>query len=485
MSVELRLDRIQALSLHFPPYTRPTCHIAGTNGKGSVSALLSSIFSASSLKVGRFNSPHLITVRDCIVIGGKPVDAEVYASARVAVELFNERKAIGASLFEILTLTALVIFEAAQVDVAVIEVGMGGRLDATNVIDDKAILVSALTSVDLDHTAFLGPTVKDIAKEKAGIARAGKVFLIGEQKWDEVTVTAKTVAESLGAEVLEVEGKVHKTQCESDQSGSTMRRPPQPVRLSIRCFPNPVDVLLPLRGEHQISNLAVAVSIVDVLLSHPSCSHFALRDKITPQSVAQGIGSASWPGRLSWHTFSLLPHSGSVKLDVLVDGAHNAAAAESLSAYVSQLTRRDHNSPVKVVYILALSDSPKKSASDVIAPLITPHFRDVALVEFGDVEGMPWVKSVEVLKLRDVVRHIAPDAEIWCPTDGVEERGGEEKREPLLRALEWASTRKKHGEQPLVVIAGSLYLVADFYRLLARVEGSRSCGLSGVLYANS
>jgi dihydrofolate synthase len=468
MSVQLRLDRIQALSLHFPPYTRPTCHIAGTNGKGSVSALLSSIFTASSLKVGTFNSPHLITVRDCILVGGKSVDAEVYASARLMVELVNEEKAIGASTFEVLTLTALVIFEAAQVDVAVIEVGMGGRLDATNVIEDTAILISALTSVDLDHTAFLGPTLKDIAKEKAGIARAGKVFLIGKQKWDEVAVVAKTVAEGLGAEVLEAGGKVHKTQSKSVLSGSTT---PQPVRISIGCFPNPVTALLPLQGEHQLSNLAVAVSIVDVLLSHPSCSHLALRDKITAHSVAQGIGSASWLGRLSWHIFPLLPHSESMKLDVLVDGAHNAAAAESLSAYVSQLTRRDHNSPVKIVYILAISDSPQKLASDVIAPLVTPDFRDVALVEFGNVEGMPWVKSVEVPKLWDVVRNIAPEAEIWCPTDGVEER--KERREPLFRALEWASTRRKPGEQLLVVVAGSLYLVADFYRLLAKLEGSQ------------
>lgn len=169
MSIDLSLDRIRALSALLPAYTRPTVHIAGTNGKGSVSALLSSILHATepNLDIGRFNSPHLISIRDCIVINGQPVDEATYASARNEVETVDRTHAIGASSFELLTATALLIFENAALDIVILEAGMGGRLDATNVIPTECVMVSALTAVDLDHQAFLGDTLSAIAREKA------------------------------------------------------------------------------------------------------------------------------------------------------------------------------------------------------------------------------------------------------------------------------------------------------------------------------
>src|SRR5882762_9813819 len=185
MSIDLTLDRIRTLASHMKtPYTRPTCHIAGTNGKGSVTAILSSILFSSlpPLSVGRFNSPHLVSIYDSITINNKPVASSVYANARGAIESVDRVNSVGASSFELLTLTALLVFEEAGVDIVVIEVGMGGRLDATNIILDECILVSALTAVDLDHQAFLGNTVEDIATEKAAIARSGKPFIIGKQK---------------------------------------------------------------------------------------------------------------------------------------------------------------------------------------------------------------------------------------------------------------------------------------------------------------
>jgi dihydrofolate synthase len=170
MSIDLSLDRLRILVNHLPPYTRPTCHIAGTNGKGSVSALVSSILQ-SSLNVGRYNSPHLVSIYDCITINNIPVSSALYNAARAEVTEKDFEKGTKLSSFEILTLTALRVFEREQVDVAVVEVGMGGRLDATNIIPDDTILVSALTAVDVDHQFYLGDTVGKIALEKAGIAR--------------------------------------------------------------------------------------------------------------------------------------------------------------------------------------------------------------------------------------------------------------------------------------------------------------------------
>ena len=181
MSIDLSLDRLRILISHMPPYTRPTCHIAGTNGKGSVSALVSSILQSSTppLKVGRYNSPHLASIYDCITIDNIPISLALYNAAHAEVTEKDLENGTRLSSFEILTLSALMVFEREKVDVAVVEVGMGGRLDATNIIPDRFILVSALTAVDLDHQFFLGDTVAKIAFEKAGIARKKRPFVLG------------------------------------------------------------------------------------------------------------------------------------------------------------------------------------------------------------------------------------------------------------------------------------------------------------------
>ena len=136
MSINLSLVRISQLLVHVRPYTRPTCHIAGTNGKGSVSALLSQILVASSYRVGRFNSPHLVSIYDCITIDGEPVSSVVYDDVMHRVVAADTELGLKSTNFELLACTALVVFEEAEVDIAVVEVGMGGRLDATNVIPD-------------------------------------------------------------------------------------------------------------------------------------------------------------------------------------------------------------------------------------------------------------------------------------------------------------------------------------------------------------
>ncbi|KAJ8462482.1 hypothetical protein ONZ45_g17915 [Pleurotus djamor] len=301
MSIDLSLDRLSRLLQHIQPYTRPTIHVAGTNGKGSVTAMLSSILRSSQppLSVGRFNSPHLVTVRDCIVINDEMVSDKRYSEARQLVEEADLEHGTKLTHFEILTATALLVFELEKVDIVIAEVGLGGRLDATNTIPDEAICVSALTSVGLDHQKFLGDTPAAIAREKAGIARRGKPFVLGKQEYAEVKDVTKEVVRNVGGNLVEAV-QVLERDWDLDFDGERPRYihlssddfvqpPPQPVSLPMPCFSKPLRTLLPLYGHHQLDNLAIASTIVSTLLTHPSCRHLNLKDSITETSVDRGI----------------------------------------------------------------------------------------------------------------------------------------------------------------------------------------------------
>ena len=455
MSIDLSLNRIRLLLSHLPTYRRPTCHIAGTNGKGSVSALLSSVLRASSppLSVGRFNSPHLLSIRDSIYINSKPVAADVYDQVRGEIERLNQELGAQATKFEVLASTAMVIFERLKLDIVVMEVGMGGRLDATNAIPDEAVVVSALTSVDLDHQGFLGNTVAEIAREKVGIARRGKPFVLGRQKFPEVEGVVRNVV--LGDNI-----RGHLVQAvEPIELPSGDLRGPTPVLLSLPCFPEPLRGKLPLLGSHQLSNLGVASSIVSELLTHPSCSHLELSGRITPKTFSDGLAKTSWPGRLSFHT---LPNGKSI----LVDGAHNRGSAQMLADFIAtflpNLPATDNS--FNLTYILGLSHSPPKQPLDTLAPLFSPSLLswicpnvrvNVAALEFSSPDDMPWVKAEPPLMICDAVKTHCPHARMWSPVEG---------RTGLSDAVNWATNLS--GGDGLVVLAGSLYLVADFYRYI-------------------
>lgn len=483
--MDLSLKRIKVLLSHLQ-YTLPTIHITGTNGKGSVSSLVASILQASGFTVGRFNSPHLISVLDSVMINDKPVVLDLYNDARRIVEDLNSELSIGATSFELLTATALMLFESAKLDIVVLEVGMGGLTDATNAVSDDCILVSALTAVDLDHQKFLGDTVDTIATQKAGIARNGRPFIIGPQKYPDVMVSVRAVVEEVGADLVCAHPAVTRMWDEAvdgpepDATSPSPFRPTavRPVSLSLPCFPDHILTQLPLHGDHQLDNLGVASSIISSLLTHPSSTHthrLPFRSKITPSSIAAGVRSTTWAGRLSFHNVPLsklcLPGSGTKDHDeslvVLVDGAHNPASASVLASYLSDLfksTPVGGSEEVNLTFLLALSHSPPKTPLQTLSPLLSfkrptnvkINVRAAAL-EFTPVEGMSWVVPVPSSEVRDVIRVINDDISLWTPRDG--------ERESVTNALLWAhKEQQKHGERGIVCIAGSLYLVADFYR---------------------
>ncbi|KAF8626704.1 hypothetical protein AX15_004717 [Amanita polypyramis BW_CC] len=498
MSVDLTLDRVQRLVPHLATYTRPTIHVAGTNGKGSVSAYLSYILASSQppLKVGRYNSPHLLVPRDCITIDNVVVSEDVYATVRSVIDEADGKHGTGLSSFELLTLTAFLIFEEAKVDIAVVEVGMGGRLDATNILPTSVILSSALTSVGLDHQAFLGPTVAHIANEKASIARPGRPFIVGKQRYEEVHRTVEDIVARVGAISLPAIVVSHRDWCTrldgqyypfSLNPEGLAKMPPQPISCQLPCFNETLNALLPLFGDHQLDNLGIALGVISSLFTHAPeelVSQLNLRPRLTLQTISEGIQGTLWPGRLSFHTISIPPLYASLesqKSVILVDGAHNLASTQALSDYLTHLVSILSPTPkcLRITYILALSHSPPKTPMQTLSPLFpfAPSVSSTgdqanvtmraALVRFTPPEGMPWVNSIAPSELREVVSTLAPGIEVWLASDSAKASSGEPRNEDLVEALKWAVSNAPDGKGNsgnLVVVAGSLYLVADFYR---------------------
>ncbi|KAF9221582.1 FolC bifunctional protein [Gyrodon lividus] len=487
MSIHLTLDRIQRLAARLDRFTRPTIHVAGTNGKGSVTCIIASILRASGLSVGRFNSPHLVSIYDSILINDRPVSPSTYNDARTLVLNADHQLKTEASSFELLTLTALQLFEVANLDIVVIEVGMGGRHDATNIIPDNCILVSALTAVDLDHQKFLGDTVELIAEHKAGIARPGKPFVLGPQKHPSVEAVARRVVKSpeiCGYFILSTPVQSRPLSVESCFSPSS--RPfvfpsGQPIQFHSAAFTSPIHANFPLHGAHQLDNLALSLSVISALLTYTT--HQTLSHRITSETVRAGIEMASWPGRLSFHRLSRSITRGLRydPLTVLVDGAHNPASAETLASYISGLIASPKPRPkLHITYILGLSHSPPKTPFETLSPVLSRHSPEdplvkvrVATLRFTPPEGMPWVTPVAPSAIRDTVLQLITlrGEDVWSASDN---GPIDDQLQSALKWTEAGQVESGEGEEKLVVLAGSLYLVADFYRFLKQLEGSIS-----------
>jgi folylpolyglutamate synthase len=408
-----------------------------------VTAFISHILEASSCKVGRFNSPHLIDVWDCITINNKPVEKHLYDRTSTMVSRQDGQRQIGCSSFELLTATALQIFEELQVGVAVVEVGMGGRLDATNAIPDECIVASAITSVDLDHQKFLGDTVDLIAREKAGICRSGKPLVLGLQHCPGVSEAVEEVAAYRGSPLVQA------LKLEMEDRNETSST--QDIWSAYLPFINQrISSTLQLKGSFQFDNLCVALSLVDIIASRSNLTNAdstnSKQTAITADSICHGIEKCQWQGRLQMLEMTLPPstehQSCNRVLRLLLDGAHNSSAAKRLCEYLQTLPQR----PTR--YVIGLSHSPPKTPSSVLQPLLQNGDR-VYVTGFSPVEGMPWVKP-------------APMEDLIAASGALVGRENVTMHENVAEALELASRQASSDE--LIVVAGSLYLIADALR---------------------
>ena len=286
-------------------------HVAGTKGKGSTAAMIASALGTAGYRTGLYTSPHLHTFRERINIAGKDIaEREFYTLVerlKPEVEAVNFGNAYGQlTTFEILTAMAFTYFGEAKVDFQVLETGLGGRLDATNVVPAE---VAVITSISLDHAEVLGDSLDKIAGEKAGIIKPGSVVVISPQQEEAEMMIAEVCGEKR-ARLVAVGRDVTWQKIAADISGQSLR---------VRGLLDSYDLAIPLLGEHQLENAATAVAALEALAS---CGV-----TIPAESIVGGLAEVRWPGRLE-----ILSHEPLF----LVDGAHNADSARRLKEAIKQ-----------------------------------------------------------------------------------------------------------------------------------------------------
>lgn len=401
--IDLGLARIGRLLRH-TPQTWKAIHVAGTNGKGSVCAYLSAMLKASGVRCGRFTSPHLIDRWDCITINDKIISKSLFREAEEMVHKRNDHDNVGASEFELLTATAFEVFAHEKIEMGVIEVGLGGRLDATNVMENKAVTV--ITKIGLDHQSFLGSTIEDITRQKAGIMRPGVPCVLDRTNPIEVRRVVEKQAEKLNTQLV----------LSSEESSFF-------DELSKDDF-----------APHQWDNLIVAYTAFNLAYT---------RTESPLHRLGPAIQQIEWPGRLQSLDIRRLTGRPEV---ILLDGAHNVQSAQALGLYVNTKLRKGAS---RVTWVLAASQG--KELEGILSPLLEPGDL-VTSVEFGDVDGMPWVAPMSSGGILDAATQA-----------GISLSHQFDSGRDLAGALRWATTVANGGP---IVVAGSLYLVSDLMRLL-------------------
>jgi len=334
--VKWDLARMRTLlaELGDPHRARRFIHVAGTNGKGSTCAMLESALRASGLRTGLYTSPHLNSPRERIVIGGEPISEAEWVAAFTNVHNAAERMLAAdridahPSFFETVTAMAFVAFARADLDMVVLETGLGGRLDATNVVDPE---VAVITPIDFDHEAFLGSSIESIAAEKAGILKAGRPAVFAAQRPEALRV--------LGSRALELDIEVRHSSAWRVENAEYGRYGSSFTLVADEEIP--IDC--PLAGLHQVENARTAVTAL-MLLGIPA------------GAIRTGIASAQWPGRLEYFP-------GAV--DTILDGAHNPAGARALADYIRRFFTGE---PVRLIFG-AMRDKAVEEVTNTLFPL--------------------------------------------------------------------------------------------------------------------
>jgi dihydrofolate synthase/folylpolyglutamate synthase len=403
--IKLGLDNITRLceALDHPERAFTSLHVAGTNGKGSVTAMTHAALRAAGIRAGRYTSPHLSDLSERFVIDDRPVDTGSLEAAVEDVLACADRLQqtgvlpVPPTFFEATTAAAFELFRRARLQIAVIEVGLGGRFDATNVI---APMAGAITTIDFDHQQHLGHTLEAIAFEKAGIIKSGMTVVIGDLPPDAAAVMRRA-ADERGARLVIAS---QDARCRAELVDGR-------ARVSIETPHGSYGpVTLGLRGEHQVANALVAVRLLEATSAEGT--------PIARDAIEQGLANAQWPARLE-----LLAIDGGRR--VLMDAAHNPEGARALAAYL----RRWH--PERPPLVLGVMRD--KNVSEIIRTLL-PHVSRVIATAAPTPRARPADELAGYLRdagATDVV--VEPDAS-----------------RAIERALERAST---------VCVAGSIFLV--------------------------
>jgi dihydrofolate synthase/folylpolyglutamate synthase len=410
--VKLGLDTMRRLTaaLDHPELSCRIVHVAGTNGKGSVTAMVGHGLTAGGHRTARYTSPHLMTLDERFVVDGQPLPAESVDAAldrvRRAVSSLQASGALAVepTYFEVATAAAFVAFRDAGADLAVVEVGLGGRLDATNVVSP---MVTAITSIARDHEAQLGRRLDTIAAEKAGIVKPGVAVVVGPMPAEAAHVI-EAIAQQRGA-ALARPATVSAVEMVDGVARATFE--------TAAGVYGPVS--LALRGRHQVDNAAVAVRVLELV-------HERGID-VDRASIEAGLSEVTWRGRLEL--------VGRPPKQVLVDGAHNPAGMAALAAYLRE-TRPDG---LPVVFG-AMRDKPLADMLAALAPVARPLVLTLAPGERAASPGSLFELSRPLVDRDQAV--VVPD---------------------LAAAL-----RRGWAHAPIIAAAGSLYLAGEILTLMER-----------------
>ena len=404
------LENITVLAerLGEPQRTYPSAHIAGTNGKGSTAAFLESILRRAGFRTGLNTSPHLEKINERIRINGEEISNEAFAETLTRIQLLIEELLAAGRLrahptyFECVTAMAFEYFAREHVDFAVFEVGLGGRLDATNILSP---VVAIITRIDFDHENFLGHSLKEIASEKAGILKQGVPVVLAEQH-PEAREVILARATTLGCPVIEP-SKIFRVDRESIHNGSVRARVIEVA--SGKGF----DIAPGLPGRFQFQNSLSAVAAARLLKDRGF--------QISDEAITQGIANTVWPGRLE--RLQSAP-------DVYLDGAHNPGAARELAHFLEQ------NFSARKIWMIyaALRDK----AVDEVAGLLFPHAAEVIFTAPNT------SRAISAAQLAEISGHHASHFSVIPDAD---------------RAFEHVLAQA--APQDAIFITGSLYLVGQ------------------------
>ncbi|HEU4758952.1 MAG TPA: folylpolyglutamate synthase/dihydrofolate synthase family protein [Dehalococcoidia bacterium] len=333
-----------------PHLGRATVHVAGSKGKGSVAAMVDSALRAAGLSSGLYTSPHLHSYCERVRLDGEPLSEERFAhltgalreAAEADRQALAERQLV---TFDLLTALAFLAFRETAVQAQVLEVGLGGRLDSTNVFETKDVAV--VTPISLEHTAILGDTVAAIAREKAAIVRPGCTVVLAPQPYAEAASVVREFAAAAGAPVIDVAGQYRWRKLSHDRRGQ---------EIVVEGPHGAVEARLSLLGAHQVENAATAVACLDALSErHPEW------DKLTVDASGRGLAHVTWPGRLEVLRERPL---------VVADGAHNRDSARRLREALS-----DYFACPRAVLIVGISaDKDVAGLAAELAPIAARAF---------------------------------------------------------------------------------------------------------------
>ncbi|MGB6384763.1 MAG: folylpolyglutamate synthase/dihydrofolate synthase family protein [Terriglobales bacterium] len=424
--------RVLLAALGHPENSFPTVLIGGTNGKGSTAATLASILQASGLKTGLYTSPHLVRINERISLNGEAIGDDDFAMLHDVVDRTVERL-VGEgdlpwhpSFFEMLTAMAFEYFARNRPDMVVLEVGMGGRLDATNVVEPR---LSIITDIALDHQKYLGETIGEIAREKAGIIRQGGVVVTLPQLPEANDVIGNAI---LDADARAVNAVPYVPPM-SPGSGQWPVVGGQLQRYPLDVMGTQIMVESPLVGRHQLRNLALAIAAAEELHNQGLDNQGIA--KITPETIAQGIRETRWPGR-----FQVLPAMGD-NPEYVLDVAHNPAGAWALRSTLSAAYQDLGNGREITMVFGVMRDKSMREITEILFPIaghvIVTHANN------------PRAASPD--EIRQAAARVAVGTDI-------------EATENVASALNQA--RAVAGSAGLVVITGSIYIVGEAMRTL-------------------